>query len=227
MAKDPAILWYFDNWAGGTVTLSRHLKGCYMDLLNAQFNNGHLSIDEIKTVLGSDFSAWNTLQKKFDQDKNGLFFSNRMEAEIEKRKNFSKKEKDFSDKQRDRVNGRYQKYTAVVPKEGNGNSNGVGILNENGEIMEFTIMEQFEIFWDLYDKKTGKINSEKLWVKISKEDRIKILEYVPSYVISTPDKEFRKNPETFLFNQSWNDEIIIKSEDKPREKQNFSNVHVP
>lgn len=92
MAKDPAILWYFDNWAGGTITLSRHLKGCYMDLLNAQFNNGHLSVEEIKTVLGSDFSAWNTLQKKFDRDGNGLFFSKRMDAEIEKRKKFSEKQ---------------------------------------------------------------------------------------------------------------------------------------
>lgn len=89
MAKDPAMLWYWNDWQGGTVTLSRHLKGCYIDLLHAQFNNGHLSIDEIKTVLGLDFSAWDTLQKKFECDPKGLFFNKRLEQEQAKRKAFT------------------------------------------------------------------------------------------------------------------------------------------
>src|SRR5688572_2070648 len=67
MAKDPACLFYWGDWQGGTITFSRHLKGCYMDLLTAQFNNGPLSLDEIRTVLGSDFGQhWPTLQKKFE-----------------------------------------------------------------------------------------------------------------------------------------------------------------
>ncbi len=85
MAKDPAINWYFDNWSGGTKTLSRFLKGCYMDLLDAQFHSGHLSLEEIKQVLGSDFSAWQTLQKKFKQDESGNYFNERMEFEVKKR----------------------------------------------------------------------------------------------------------------------------------------------
>jgi len=92
MAKDPAVLWYWSDWFGGTMTLSRHLKGCYMDLLYAQFNSGPLSLEEIKTVLGADFSAWNTLAKKFHQTETGLFFNERMEAEKLKRAEFSKKQ---------------------------------------------------------------------------------------------------------------------------------------
>lgn len=91
MAKDPAVLWYWNDWHGGTITLSRHLKGCYMDLLHAQFNNGHLSISEIQTVLGIDFSAaWAILHKKFKQDEVGLFFNERLVFESDKRKNYSK-----------------------------------------------------------------------------------------------------------------------------------------
>ncbi len=92
MAKDPAILWYFNDWHGGTSTLSRHLKGCYMDILHAQFNNGQLSIEEIKTVLGSDFgAAWPTLQKKFvKEESTGLFYNERLVFEKVKRKNFTK-----------------------------------------------------------------------------------------------------------------------------------------
>ena len=93
MAKDPAILWYWSDWFGGTMTLSRHLKGCYMDILYAQFNSGPLSLEEIKIVLGSDFGpAWPAIQKKFKQTDTGLFFNERMEAEKQKRIEFSKKQ---------------------------------------------------------------------------------------------------------------------------------------
>lgn len=90
MAKDPAMLWYWSDWNSGTSLLSRFLKGCYIDILHAQFNNGHLSLEEIKICLGADFgSSWPTLQKKFKQDETGLFFNERLELEINKRKNFS------------------------------------------------------------------------------------------------------------------------------------------
>lgn len=90
MAKDPAILWYWNDWNGGTSTFSRHLKGCYIDLLSAQFNSGPLSLLEIKTVLGSDFGlAWPALQKKFKQDGNEMFYNERMEDEKKKRRAFT------------------------------------------------------------------------------------------------------------------------------------------
>lgn len=99
MAKDPAVLWYWNDWQGGTSTFTRHLKGCYMDLLNAQFNNGRLSLAEIKTVLGTDFgSSWPTLQKKFEKDEDGLFFNARMESEKLRRGNFIERQKENGSK---------------------------------------------------------------------------------------------------------------------------------
>ena len=90
MAKDPAMLWYWADWHSGTTTLSRFLKGCYMDLLHAQFNSGRLTMEEIKTVLGSDFGqAWPTLQKKFTVDTTGKYFNERLEVEKEKRAAFT------------------------------------------------------------------------------------------------------------------------------------------
>lgn len=91
---NPSVNWFFNDWSGGTSILSRHLKGCYMDLLHAQFNNGHISLAEIKTVLGSDFgSAWPALQKKFATDEKGLFYNKRLEVEILKKKNYSESRK--------------------------------------------------------------------------------------------------------------------------------------
>lgn len=87
--KDPALLWYWGDWYSGTSLMSRFLKGCYIDLLHAQFNHGHLSLEEIKICLGADFGqSWPTLRKKFKQDTDGLFFNERLEREQTKRANF-------------------------------------------------------------------------------------------------------------------------------------------
>lgn len=71
----------------------------------------------------------------------------------------------------------------------------------------------FENFWNDYDKKVGdKDKIQKKFNKLSEETRIKIKEHIPKYKLSEPDKKFRKNPETYLNNKSWNDEIIFKKE---------------
>lgn len=89
MAKDPATLWYWNDWHGGTITFSRHLKGCYMDLLHAQFNGGRLSLAQIKTILGVDFGLWPLLQEKFIKDDNDKYYNQRAEFEKEKRRLFT------------------------------------------------------------------------------------------------------------------------------------------
>ena len=66
----------------------------------------------------------------------------------------------------------------------------------------------FEVFWDLYDKKVGKTKAQKLYDALSVEDRKAIMAHIPLYKKSRPDKQYRKNPETFLRNRAWEDEII-------------------
>lgn len=92
------------------------------------------------------------------------------------------------------------------------------------EMPRESLMDQFSIFWKAYGKDVGRISCEKLWCKISAENRKEILNVINKYVSSTPDKGFRKNPETYLINECWKDEIIIKEKDKPKEKQNFSEI---
>lgn len=95
MGKDPAFLFYPGDWLGGVMTFSRSHKGAYMDLLMCQFNNGHMSLQDIKTVLGSDFPMWDEkLKGKFRQDDNGLFFNEKLENEATKRKKFTQSRKE-------------------------------------------------------------------------------------------------------------------------------------
>jgi hypothetical protein len=96
MAKDPAFLFYPGDWLGGTITFNRHHKGAYMDLLMAQFNSGHMELQDIEFVLGNDFSTmWESkLKSKFIQDSDGKYYNQKLENEIFKRKNFAQSRKD-------------------------------------------------------------------------------------------------------------------------------------
>lgn len=67
----------------------------------------------------------------------------------------------------------------------------------------------FSVFWNLYDKKVGDKNKiEKKWNKLANEERQLIIDHIPKYKNAQPDKQFRKNPETFLNSKGWEDELI-------------------
>lgn len=67
----------------------------------------------------------------------------------------------------------------------------------------------FDVFWSLYDKKVGdKSKLKKKWEGLTEAERQKAIDTIPAYVKSTPNKQFRKHPQTYLNNKGWNDEII-------------------
>lgn len=67
----------------------------------------------------------------------------------------------------------------------------------------------FDRAWNLYEKKVGcKSKLEKKWNSMSKKDRKAAIEYIPLYVLSQPDKKYRKNFQTFLNQRGWEDELI-------------------
>lgn len=71
---------------------------------------------------------------------------------------------------------------------------------------------EFNKFWDMYDKKRGdKAKVKAKFCKLSRADKDKIFSTLPTYVESTPDKTYRKDPMTYLNNKSWNDEIIDRN----------------
>jgi hypothetical protein len=71
----------------------------------------------------------------------------------------------------------------------------------------------FDTWWDLYDKKVGsKTKLESKWNKITDNQRTQAIKHTKEYKIAQPDKQYRKNPDTYLNNESYYDEII-----KPKE----------
>lgn len=112
--------------------------------------------------------------------------------------------KDKSKKQL-RVNGKFANNNTVF--------NGVSAPEmPQSKVKESKVKEiniSFDVFWDLYDKKVG--DKEKLkrkWESMQDLDRKSIIDYIPRYKITQPDKKFRKDPQTFFNNKSWNDELV-------------------
>jgi len=85
MAKDPAFLFYPNDWIGGTMGMTLEEKGAYMEVLMMQFNRGHMTEHMIGLTVGQLFGR---IKDKFTQDKDGLWFNERLEEEKEKRKKF-------------------------------------------------------------------------------------------------------------------------------------------
>lgn len=73
----------------------------------------------------------------------------------------------------------------------------------------------FSIFWELYEKKVGRPKCEKLWSKLTVKEREECIAYIPFYKQAQQDKQYRKNPETFLRNKCWNDELIYHNNGEP------------
>lgn len=108
-----------------------------------------------------------------------------------------------------------QSNNKVTTKEQQSNTN----KNDKNEKNDKNINIPFDLFWQSYDKKRGdKIKLEKTWNNLTDTDRQNIMAYIPKYKIATPDKKFRKDPQTFFNNKSWNDEIIGIAETKPEKK---------
>jgi uncharacterized protein YdaU (DUF1376 family) len=136
MAKDPAFLFYPGDWMLGTMTMTRHEKGCYMDLLMAQFNSGPLTLNQITNLLGADKGIWATLSCKFKQTEAGLWFNERLELEKERRKSYtdsrSKNRKKTYDNSYDKTHDKHMsKHMESVNENENENENFKGGVGEN------------------------------------------------------------------------------------------------
>ena len=66
--------------------------------------------------------------------------------------------------------------------------------------------KNFEDFWKLYDKKIGKVNTQKEWKKLKPLEIERVFQHVPFY-LKTREKQYRKDPERYLKHKVFMDEI--------------------
>ncbi len=114
----------------------------------------------------------------------------------------------------------YEGSTETVPNNTIDNTKEEKIEEKQGTL---DIYPTFNDFWNLYDKKVGRPQCEKKWSKLSQKEKEQSMDYIPVYIKSQPNKQYRKNPETFLNQKSWNDEIINNGQTGTKGSSNNGN----
>jgi len=198
MAKDPAVLFYTSDFLSGTFTMTNEQVGKYIKLLCLQHQKGPLTERDMLSVCQSYDED---IYAKFEYLDNH-YVNIRMQTESIRRKSYSESRKN----------------NRLKPKEENisiSYDNHMETENETITINKTITKDvniDFDFFWDFYDKKVGeKVKIKKKWDKLTDVEREKAFNFIESYKIAQPDKYYRKNPETFINNKSWNDEIIERT----------------
>ena len=212
--KDPAFLFYPNDYLGGTLGMTFEEKGAYIELLMVQFNRGHMTKHMIGQILGQSMDKiWSNIEVKFKIDDSGYYYNERLEIEQNKRKA-------YSDSRRNNKEGKNQ-YTKKKKNKGHMTSHMENRNeNENKDIIVIENKIDFEFFWNEYNKKVGdKKRCKNKWDKLHLEIQKKVLDSLPEFIKQFSDKQFQPHPETYLNQERWNDEIIIKNNNNGTGKQ--------
>ena len=202
MAKDPAFLFYPGDYLRDTQTLSEKSQVAYDRIMCEHMRNICITQQQLKFFtkrLNKDEKE----ELTFILDKvDGGYQIGWVAESLVKRRNYSESRRNNRlAVKKDKVDTS----KSYVPHMENANEN----KNKDKDIINNKI--DFEIFWNAYDKKRDKPKCKSKWDKLSLETQQKIIDYIPSYKLSQPDKQYRKDPTTFLNNESWENEIIKPS----------------
>ena len=147
MAKDPAFLFYPNDYIGGTMGMTFEEKGAYIELLILQFNRGHMTSHMIGQTVGQ---LWDKIQDKFIQDDKGLWYNKRLDEEKIKRQNYAKSRRNNLKGKNQYTNNKSYKGGHMTSHMENENENEIENNNKdkkkNGKIKygEFVLMTSEE-----------------------------------------------------------------------------------
>lgn len=131
MSKDPAFLFYFQDYLNGTRFMTLEEKGAYMELLCHQADKGKFTIEVVKKILRNDFERiWGNISEKFICE-GELYFNQRLEQEKEKRRK-------HTEHQKENVSRRWNKNgnTKPIPSYENGKTVVIPLENINENVNE-------------------------------------------------------------------------------------------
>ncbi len=183
MAKDPAFLFYSGDFLSGTQFFTDEQTGKYIRLLVAQHQIGHL---EEKHMLQICKTYDKDVFLKFIRDDEGLFYNERLETEILKRKNYteSRSKNRMSKKtyvsHMENVNENINK--EVIKEEKSENIISENDINQTVEFLGITTGRRFKPdevtgFWkaflihsekEFYPSRSKKIQHFRNWLKQQK-----------------------------------------------------------
>ena len=170
----------------------------------------------IKTnVLKSQLKVGKKLEKCWEfMESIELISSNNGETFNNNLLNFSGKYKIKKEKTRERVsqwrkNQELTKNVTCYESVCNNDKVNKSKVKETKETIEKTnTIFSFDEFWETYNKKTGRVNCERIYARLKDKDYAKIKETLPIYLERVKDEKYKMNPQTYLNGRYWEDEIF-------------------
>jgi uncharacterized protein YdaU (DUF1376 family) len=90
MSKDPAFLFYPNDYLGGTLGFSLQMHGAYILLMFLQFSKGEFTEKEAVAVVGE---IWHEISCKFEISESGKYYNQRLREELLNRRSYSESRK--------------------------------------------------------------------------------------------------------------------------------------
>ena len=162
-------------------------------------------IKDLRDLMNGFANRYQTVTKPFGEIEREREIEIEREIESETENFLADESADFENQEEEIPHLAYSSRTLIAEE----NKKKVPGEPDKIETVKAELWPSFNDFWETYDKKRGdKEKLKKKWESLKQSDKEKILEYIPQYKLAQPDKNFRKDPQTFLNNKSWNDEII-------------------
>ena len=217
----PAMPFYFGDWRKSPEVraLDLDVRMIWFEMLGLMWESterGYLTLNDrcvsnsvITRMLGIDITTFEKALKQmedfnvFSRRDDGAIYSRKMVRDEEIRRIKSEAGKIGMDKRYNKTVITHDITKSITNTENEDE-------NEIEDRITKSLIVTFENFWDLYDKNVGQIKCETLWMQISNEERIECINKLPEYIKSTPDKQYRKDPEKYLKEKAWRNEIIKK-----------------
>lgn len=212
MAKSPAFQFYASDFLTDTQSWDVTEVGIYIRLLSNQWVNGSLPKDLIRLsrIAGCTHDeikkAWVILGFKFLDNIDGTIYNNKLETVREAQVKFKEKQASNGSKGGRPLKDKTQNKPKINPNHNPTNNPSKSSSTSSSNTY---INISYDDFWNMYDKKVGdKDKVIKKWNSLKENDRELIMDYLPLYKQSKTNKQFRKDPLTFLNSKGWLDEII-------------------
>lgn len=204
MAKDPAFLFYSNDFLTGTIFLSDEQVGKYIRLLCLQHQKGHLTEKQMVAVC-KEYDK--EIYDNFKKDEQGLYYNERLDIEKDKRGKFtsSRRKNLNSDK-----NNKTDTHMGTHMDKHMENENENEIVNKDISI-NIDKKNNFDDadFWEFYNSFESKSDIDKTffkWQSTNIMDKGFIKNHYPKFHIITEEK-FRGTALGYLEKRKWKTEI--------------------
>ena len=217
---------FYPHYVAEFNNATRHLtlveRALYKDLIDRYYETEQPLTNDLerllKLLIYSEYTLeilTNILNEYFIPTENG-WVNKRCEIEIEHFKAIQNKRSEAGKasgkaRAKSKINDRLTSDEQVLNKRATirVDKSRVNILLENDKNKK----EQFNKFWVAYDKKVGKVKALAEWDKLNISDDLlqTILKSISTYKQSQPDSKYRKDPERWLKEKRWEDEVTSAS----------------